>query len=139
MEQHKPKATRAKCLLCGTIAESYFETDRGACACGEVSVIGGEKEAYRDTTGTLANCSILDNTANGPTVERKDNKGTEIIENLLENGYKPRTREELLEELKRLIEADLNLPECGHRQPASCVDLANYMVVMYEILKLEGK
>ena len=134
-----PIPTRALCKLCLTIAESYFETDRGTCKCGEISVKGGLMPVYRDTTGNLSNMSIINNDTNTPSVEGKSGQNTAIEDQVPNESHYSRSRQDRLYELKRLIESDINLPKHEHYEPVRRVDLVNYMVIILELLKLPEK
>ena len=133
----KPKATRAKCKICNTIASSYFETDRASCVCGEIAVIGGSVEMYK--ANNWDNLIVLDDSSDTPAVQTKDEDNKKQDDPIPDEVSYALTRAELLDELRRMIEGDTKLPDNAHIQHLTYYDLLRYMVVILDILKKEGK
>ena len=124
---------RAKCRLCQTLIESFFERDFITCKCGEISVFGGD--GMHTKAKDYANFLRVDEMGNEIPV-----KYVSVHEDEKSNGQptdapKEFSKAELIEELETFIKNDLQLPDDAHIQHISFVDLLRYMVPILSILK----
>lgn len=120
---------RAKCRICQDILESFHRYDYVTCACGEISIDGGNN---------IFKCSAKDFT----NFMRVDDEGNEILVKLVEKPEhkepvepgKP-TRKEQIEMLDAMIKNIENLPQTAMSLPINHYDLYSFMLLISSILK----
>jgi hypothetical protein len=124
---------RAKCLLCLSIVESFFEGDICSCKCGEITVYDGD--AMRVEFRDIKNFVRVDDIGNEIVVAYKDKEQGESDKPQENNPLEDLTRADLIEELDRLIESHDNLPDHAKRAPVSGYDFISLMLLVSNILK----
>jgi len=121
---------RAKCKLCQSIIESFYETDYVECKCCNISVSGGLR----------MECAAIDWT----NFIRVDDQGNEIIPKVIEkakedvkqlyNEEKP-SKEKLLEMLDEMIKSYENLPDNAKYSPVNHYDMLSVLLLVSSILR----
>lgn len=128
---------RAKCKLCLCIIESLHSTDHVVCKCGEIELNGGE--AMFSRAKSYDNFLRVDDLGNELVVQYKEHPSKVGGEDTHDDEEECITIADRIEELHRMIESDLNLPEDAHIQRLTYADLMRYMMLIYDILKRNGK
>src|SRR5512135_1368568 len=124
---------RAKCRLCLSIVESFFEGDVCTCKCGEITVYDGS--AMRVEFRNVENFLRIDDIGNEILVKYKDKEETETKQPQEQQPLEKPTRSELIAELDRLIEYHEGLPEHAKRSPVTGYDFISLMLLLSNILK----
>lgn len=124
---------RAKCKLCLTTVESFFEGDICSCKCGEITVYDGS--AMRVEFRNIENLVRIDDLGNEIVVTYKDKEQAETNQPQEEQPFKELTRGELIAELDRLIEYRENLPDHTKLGPINGYDFISLMLLVSNILK----
>lgn len=126
---------RAKCKLCNSIIESFFQGDTVFCKCGEIAVIDGP--AMRMYPIGSLNFLRVDDEGNEIVVKYKSDE--EIKENAQSTEESPEklSKNKILEELKAIINTYENLPQHAMISPINHYDLLNCMLLIYAILREE--
>ncbi len=119
---------QAKCKLCSSIIESFFEKDYIECKCGEISINGGPG-IFKANAKNWDNFLRIDDEGNEILVKVKERE--EIIVNF---SPKP-TREELLETLDMMIQNMENIPSHAMTNPVTHYDLAAALILVSSIFK----
>lgn len=110
---------RSKCKLCKSIIEAINDEIRN-CACGEIALDGITKKIYC-RTGVHHYCEV-------------DDEGNEILENEVENTKVP-NKQELIEELDRMIVKIEELPQNAMILPITHYDFAAALILISSIMK----
>jgi hypothetical protein len=98
-----------------------------------VQVIG---DAFRVINGNYESIAFWSGKDDDHEPEKDDQvKEQSEVKSALQDQPEARSREDLIGEFKRLVEADAMLPFPAHTQPVSSSDLLRYMVVILDILK----
>lgn len=119
---------RAKCKLCKSIIESFYDGDYVSCKCGEISVSGGSK----------LECSAKD----WNNFLRVDDQGNEIIVTIKDDikpfdiSHKP-NKKELLNMLEEMIKSYERLPEHAMLSPVTQSDLVASLLLLLSILRCD--
>ncbi len=124
---------RAKCRLCLSVVESFFEGDVCTCKCGEITVYDGS--AMRVEFRNVENFLRIDDLGNEIIIKYKDKEEPKGNEPQEKQPFKEPTTGELIAELDRLIESYEKLPEHAKLAPVNCYDLISLMLVLTNILK----
>ena len=103
---------RAKCKLCSTTIESTHRHDYVSCACGEISIDGGQ-DYCRCLARNYSNFLRIDDEGNEIVVKFVDNPIKEENEGTLVNPSESvkYTKLELIEQLERLAQSIGALPQ----------------------------
>lgn len=110
------KVNKAKCLVCNDVIESLTESDAIVCTCGEISVMGGD----------AMQCAAR----NWSNFLRIDADGNEIVPAV----EQPTRRQDLINELHRLIDSYDALPDRALAMPVTHYDLASSLRLLCAIL-----
>ena len=124
---------RAKCRLCQSIVESFFEGDVCTCKCGEITVYDGP--AMRVEFRNVENFLRVDDLGNEIVVKYKDKEESETDKPQEDEPLKELGRAELIAELDRFVEGFENLPDHAKRAPITGYDFISLMLVLSNILK----
>jgi hypothetical protein len=129
----------AKCNLCNKVIESFHSTDMVMCACGEIYVYGG--------TGMYCGAKHWEN------FSRIDEDGNVIIPKIIEKDkvdeneavnewakketqdIKPMNKNDLINELDRMISSYENLPQSAMSSAISYYDFVSLMLLISALFK----
>ena len=138
---------RAKCLICGQVIEGK-DNVRDFCLCKSLWIEGAEALYGRIGFHEASEVVMIDedgkerplNVINKKPKKIENNTEDPLILNLPKMILDlPKTpRENLLKELKMMIEAYENMPAQAKQLPINLYDLMRYMIIIEAIL-LEGK
>lgn len=122
---------RAKCKLCHSIIESFHEYDFVSCKCGEISVDGGDS----------LKCGAI----NWDNFLRVDDDGNTIVPKIKEKAsdkglseetlVNPMTKDEMLNELDRMITSIEELPPIAMSTPITHYDFVSALMLLRSILR----
>jgi len=119
---------RAKCKLCNTVIESFHSEHIDICACGQISVQGGDS----------LRCGAKD----WSNFMRIDDQGNEIIVKVENDDVKPLdipsskpTKEELLSMLDDIIKNIENLPPRAMTTGITHYDFASALLLLSSIFR----
>lgn len=117
---------RAKCKLCQSIIESTTLYEEIGCACGHISVSGGDKYG----------CSAID----WSNFLRVDDQGNEIIPTI-RDADKPKTvtRKELLDMLDDLIKRIEDMPQNALIVAINHYDYLSLLILLSSIFRSDNK
>ena len=118
---------RAKCKLCGSIIESFHNTDFVICKCGEIAVHGGD--ALKCIANDWSNFLRIDDAGNEIIVTVKDNVKP------IDNGSNRLTKKELLLELEFMIKNIEELPQNAMTMPITHYDLVSALLLISALFR----
>lgn len=121
---------RAKCKLCNDIIESIDRHNFVTCKCGEISVDGGE-DRFRLLAKNWENFLRIDDEGNEIPIKIED------PENGNEKDLKPsiNRKDELLNELDRMIKSLEELPPLAMTTSVTHYDLCAALILIHAIIK----
>lgn len=119
------KRNRAKCKLCSSIIESHFEGDVAVCACGAITVFGGESMDMAPFGSP--NFMRVDDLGNEVLVQYRDIQADKQSEEDMNHHQEYTSYKEAVNELQRLIDADEHFVKNGDDSPIRRCDLLQYM------------
>lgn len=125
---------RAKCRLCGSIIESYFDGDYVECKCGEIAVSGGL--GMHCHWRNAENLIRVDDDGNNIIPQYVDEVPEDAHDKKDHEHQKEIARDECIYILDQLIEHDSALPTNIQTSPALLCDLIKYALVISRALKL---
>ena len=131
---------RAKCLICGQVIEGK-DNVRDFCLCKSLWIEGAEALYGRIGFHEASEVVMIDEDGKERplnVINKKPKKIENNTEDPLILDLPNTTRENLLKELKMMIEADENMPAQAKQLPINLYDLMRYMIIIEAIL-LEGK
>ncbi len=112
---------RAKCKSCESIIESIHERDEVGCACGKISVSGGDRMGCAATDWSI--------------FLRVDDEGNTIIPNI--KDAPSITREDLLAALDDMIHRIEEMPQQAMIISINHYDFVSLLILLSSIFKLE--
>lgn len=131
----KKMRNRAKCKKCGSIIESFHQTDYVMCKCGEISVDGGN--ALKCAAKDYSNFVRVDDDGNEIVVKvlKGDGKAQEDDEKVSE--YEKPQRKELIEMLDEMIKNIEKMPQHAMSGPINHYDYASLLILLSSIFRCE--
>jgi hypothetical protein len=126
---------KAKCKLCSSIIESFHPGDTVTCKCGEIVVFGGD--AMHCRANDYANFLRIDDNGNEIVVKYVEIKEKENPDNQPNESQPNISRDELIQEVERLIEGDEELLAKGLNDHVRLFDVLRYIIRLVNILKRE--
>lgn len=122
---------RAQCNVCKDVIESFQEFDYVSCKCDEIAITGGTIK-YECFAKNWENFLRVDD--NGHVVPIRVTDKEEDIEKFI-NEPSPVSKEELIEEMARLIKYSENMSDQALSQPVSQYELLQFLSLIVTILK----
>jgi len=122
---------RAKCKLCNSIIESFHKNDYVTCACGEISVDGGQ-DYFKVRANDYNNFLRVDDEGNEIVVTVKEKKEDEA--SLVQK--KP-SKKELLEMIDEMIKSFERLPQHALLTPINHSDFISLLMLLASIFRAE--
>ena len=124
---------RAKCLLCGSIIESFHTYDHIECKCGEISITGGP-DCFKTASKDPSYKNFV----------RVDDEDNEIAVKIVDTQEKPKpvevpklTRDDYLKMLDDQIKTIEGLPQHAMYTPVTHYDLYSSLLLLSTILRAE--
>ena len=125
---------RAKCKLCESVIESFFQGDVVTCKCGEITVYDGA--AMRSEAKDYANfLRVNDKGVISPVTYVDEGKEKPNDDGDVKSTDKSPTIEELAQILDSCIEGFEKLPDHAKYQPVTHFDFNSFMLLIREFLK----
>jgi len=118
---------RAKCKLCGSVIESFHDTDYVVCECGHISVDGGE--SMRCAALDFSNFIRLDDDGNEITVKILENTGQ------TKDQEKKLSRNELIDVLEEMTKSIERMPAGAMTAPVTHYDHYALLLLLVSILR----
>jgi hypothetical protein len=125
---------RAKCKLCNSTIESEAIGDIVTCACGEITIWGGN-QALLSCAKHYDNFLRVDEEGNIYPVKYCQSREEENPkDDNKENLPSINSIEEMLDTLNKMIESDKDLPQHALISPLNQYDLIRYMMLIHSLL-----
>jgi hypothetical protein len=122
---------KAKCKLCNTIIESFFEYDLARCKCGEIAIEGGTNY-FKIFANNYDNFIRIDEQGNEIIVKVIEKNDPQPIVN---DNSKKLTKKEKLEMLSEMIKAYENMPPHALSTACTNYDLLSSLMLLSAILQ----
>jgi hypothetical protein len=124
---------RAKCKLCESIIESFFEQDYVSCKCGEITVYGGL--SMRCAFINQENFLRVDDEGNIVVPHYVESKDAETDNQTNDQPKEQPAKEEVMKMLDEMIESYEKLPQHGMSAPVTHYDFMSLLIILKVILK----